>query len=302
MINVNAVRFFFALLIIIPSIAYAETCETNFSHGYLTELKAEQFVIENEKKRNQVAIKFLSCLGHEAPEIRDGVIYEGLSHWLRNQQLEEQTIKTLFESLTTLLANANQDQNNFVQPFASLVMSEVVRVDRITPYLSEQERQRAVDVSTQYMSSITDYRGFNDKDGWRHAVAHTSDIFLQLALNESISKEQLNQLLEAINQQVSPTNGHSYIHGEPKRLATAFAYIALRGEQTEEEIANTLNKIANPSPFEDWNSVYKSEEGLSKLHNTRAFIYSLFALSSQSKNPNLIAIQPVLATIIRELG
>jgi hypothetical protein len=28
--------------------------------------------------------------------------------------------------------------------------------------------------------SIRDYRGFDEREGWRHAVAHTSDAMLQL--------------------------------------------------------------------------------------------------------------------------
>jgi hypothetical protein len=289
-------------LLLFPLTVFADNCHTIFSDKALFEIKESQFAIENEQKRRDVAIKFLSCLGHENPDIRDGIVYEAMSYWLRNQQLDIATTKTLFQSLLRLLDEENRDKNNFTQPFAALVLSEVVRVDRITPYLSEKDRQTVVDISTRYMNNIKDYRGFSDTDGWRHAVAHTSDIFLQLALNRQITKEQLNQLSQAIAYQISPQHGHAYIHGEPKRLATAYAYIAARAEFSEAEIANQLNQFANPSPFNSWGGVYKSEAGLAKLHNTRAFIYSLVALSGQSKNPNLIAIQPTLVKIVQALG
>ena len=302
MFSIRTLTLSLFLYSLAPLNVHAKDCESNFGQKTLFDLKAKQFSIEDESKRNKTAVKLLSCLGHKDPDIRDGVVYEGLSHWLRDQELEEQTIKVLFESLVALLNAPNQDKDNYTQPFASLVLAEVVRVDRITPYLTAEQRQQVVDTSTQYMEAITDHRGFDNQEGWRHAVAHTSDIFLQLALNPNISKTQLDQLLSAIVTQVSPANEHSYIHGEPKRLATAFAYIALREEQAEQTIVGALDEIANPKPFANWGSVYKSESGLAKLHNTRAFIYSLFALSNQSKNPNLIAIQPALIKIIRELG
>ena len=304
MLNIKKSIFALAFLTVIPSFAYAEKCENNFSPSTLKALKEDKFEIQDAEERNNTAIELLSCVGHPDPDVRDGIVYEAFSHWLRNELLEPTTVKTLYESLIQLLNTENKDKDNFTQPFASLVLAEVVRVDRVTPYLSAEERQKVVDVSTQYMRNITDYRGFIDKEGWRHAVAHTSDIFLQLALNKNVSKKQLNQMLEAIVSQTSPSSStpHLYVHGESKRLATAFAYIVLRGEESKQEISNILDKIAAPSPFADWGSVYKSEKGLAKLHNTRAFIYSLLAITGQSKNPNLVAIQPTLIRIIRELG
>jgi hypothetical protein len=148
------------------------------------------------------------------------------------------------------------------------------------------------------MRNITDYRGFDDVQGWRHAVAHTADIFLQLPLNKKVSKAQLGQLLDALESQVSPQSSQFYVYGEPKRLAMTLIYIVLRGEHSEQEIVNYLESVTNPTPFTDWQSVYSDKKGLAKLHNTRSFIYSIFAISGQSKNPALKAIQPKLVELI----
>lgn len=290
------------ILLALPSIGNANECSENFTLKALQTLKKDKFEIQSAQKRNATAVQLLGCLGHQDPAIRDGVVYEGLSHWLRNELLDPSTVKTLFDSLVSLLNQTNKDADNFTQPFAALVFSEVVRVDRISPYLSNNERQKAVDISTRYMRNIKDYRGFDDTSGWRHAVAHTSDVFLQLALNKNISKAQLDQLLSAIKVQVSPHKLHFYSYGEPKRLAMAFIYIVLRGEHTELQISNYLAGVANPAPFVNWNGVYSSQNGLAKLHNTRSFIYSLVAITGQSKNPNLQALQPILAGVIKQLG
>ena len=122
------------------------------------------------------------------------------------------------------------------------------------------------------MRNIADYRGFDDTHGWRHAVVHNADVFLQLSLNKKVSKVHLNQLLDALKTQISPQKSHFYIYGEPKRLAMAFIYIVLRGEHTQQELVSYLDSVVNPAPFADWQSVYGDNKGLAKLHNTRSFI------------------------------
>jgi hypothetical protein len=49
---------------------------------------------------------------------------------------------------------------------------------------------------------VSDYRGFDDKEGWRHGVAHGSDWLMQLALNPALDRGQLDQMLAAIATQV----------------------------------------------------------------------------------------------------
>ena len=290
------------IMLATPGLAYASQCSKHFTLDQLEALKKAKFEIKLADKRNKIAPKLLACLGHKDPKIRDGVVYEASSYWLRNQLLAPETIKTMFNDLVNAMEQPNQDDDNFTQPFAALVFSEVVRADRVAPYLSDGERQKAVGVATRYMQNITDYRGFDETDGWRHAVAHTADVFLQLSLNKNISKAQLNQMLSAIEGQVSPSNQHAYLFGEPKRLAMAFIYIVLRGEHTTAEITQFVDKLTNPAPFSNWGSVYNSKQGLAKLHNTRHFIYSIFAITGQSKNPKLKAIQPTLAKAIKQLG
>lgn len=291
----------FALMALFTGQAFAESCQQHFTKAQLTQLKAADFDIESDQQRNQTAINLLSCIGHKAPSIRDGVVYEASAKWLRQELLTTATINTMFKQLITRLKQKSTNENSLTQAFSALVLSEVVRVDRISPYLTEKQRQLVVDVATNYMQLINDYRGFDDSEGWRHHVAHTADIFLQLALNKRITKAQLEQMLLAINSQVSPKK-HFYHYSEPKRLAMPMIYIALRDEFSVDEINRYLEYLANPAPFDSWQVVYSSNAGLSKLHNIRSFIYSFYVLTSKSENKKLISIRPSLEKIIQQLG
>jgi hypothetical protein len=299
--NMKFLMILLMVLMVMPKVQ-ASQCTNNFTLVALEQLKKNDFEISSPTKRNATAIKLLSCLSYHDPKVRDGIVFNGISKWLRSDLLDQRTTKLLFHSLIKILDGANTDVENYEQPFAALVFSEVVRVDRVTPYLSADDRQKAVNVSTKFMKAIEDYRGFNDIEGWRHSVAHTSDIFLQLAINKNISKSQRELLLSAIQAQINPANLHFYNYGEPKRLATAFLYIVLQGDYKAPEISKFLESVTTPAPFGDWASVYSNNKGLAKLHNTRGFIYSILAITGKSKNPKLQEIQPTLLNIIKKLG
>ena len=172
--------------VVFSPISYGSDCKIDgYDTATLKSLKDNKFTVNDNDKRNELAIALTTCLGSADPDIRDGIAYGATSHWLRNSLLSVDTTIRLFQALTSTLASTNDDKHNFTQPFAALVLSEVVRVDRITPYLSELERQQVIDISTTYMKSIEDYRGFDDQLGWRHATAHTADIFLQLCAEQT---------------------------------------------------------------------------------------------------------------------
>lgn len=300
------------VFLLLPSLLFANQdkdteCHADISKSQLLALKDEGFTVASEQKRNNLALTLLNCIGHPDPKIRDGIVYEASRHWLRKELLTTQTVELMFEHLVKQLSlpvekDKAQGTGNFAQPFAALILSEVVRVDRVTPYLTAAQRIALVDNVVSFMQTIKDYRGFDENDGWRHSVAHTADVLLQLALNKNITQAQLQQMLGAINHQVSPENGHFYIYGEPKRLAMPFVYIALRKELSSQDIIGYLEQVALPAPYKDWDSVYTDNPGLAKLHNTRAFIYSLMAITGNSENPKLKAIQPTLGQIIRKIG
>ena len=65
-------------------------------------------------------------------------------------------------------------------------MTEVARTDRITLWLSSEDRDVVVQAATQYLTNIRDYRAFSNTEGVRYGVAHGADFARQLALNPSV--------------------------------------------------------------------------------------------------------------------
>ncbi len=152
-------------------------------------LKAAEFEIAEDAERQAYARAITTCLASPDPLLRDGIAFEALTHMLRTKQLSDETKRALLGDLTKRLDAP--DPLGFEQSFAALALSEVARADRIEAFLSEDELIKLLVDAQHWFINVKDYRGFDERDGWRHGVAHGSDLLMQLALNPRIDAEGL---------------------------------------------------------------------------------------------------------------
>lgn len=276
----------------------AATCPpAGWSVEQLNALKADKFAIKNPSTRRTLAIQLTGCLGNPEPALRDGIAFEALSTWMRAGSLDRPTMIELRDRLLLMLAAVRQphegvpstiaDTEGFRGPFAALVMAEVARTDRLSPWLSVEDRDVLVQAASRYLTDVRDYRAFNDREGFRHGVAHGADFALQLALNPAVTKPQLDRLLAAIATQVAPRQLVAYAAGEPDRLARPVLFIAQRGLHRDDEWEAWFAQVLSPAPMATWDDAFSSERGLARRHNTRAFLLSVFASASGSENAGI---------------
>jgi hypothetical protein len=252
----------------------------------LLELKSQAFKLDPAGVQ-ALSIALIPCLADPDPQIRDGVAFEALSTWMRGRQVKPETAIRLLSVLQPQLTSQRGQQaadQGFTQPFAALTLAEIVRMDRIEPFLSARQRTSLATSSAAYLKSVADYRGFDAASGWRHGVAHGADLLMQLALNLRVDKPALDENLAAIAAQVSPSQEHFYVYGEPTRLAAATFYTAQRQVHSAEEWTRWFEALTDPAPLENWKSAFTSQRGLSKRHNTLAFLQALYTLLQENGN------------------
>jgi hypothetical protein len=231
-------------------------------------------------------LALIACLGNPDPEIRDKVAFERLSAAMRGGDVDRQTLSAAKTQLLKLVAAP--DAQGFGRSFAILTLSEVARTDRVKPWMSADERDEMVNAASTYLSTLTDYRAFNDKEGFRHGVAHGADFALQLALNPAITRPQLDRVLAAIATQIAPRDpAVAYWAGEPDRLARAVIFIAQRKLHTDAEWKTWFETVMSPAPLASWNTAFASESGIRKRHNARAFLLSVFATATTSEDAGI---------------
>jgi hypothetical protein len=240
----------------------------------LLALKASKFEVAAVDARNRLALQLLGCLDDPDPKIRDGVVFEALSTWLRGKALSPKTILDLEASLESTL-RGESDASGFRLPFAALILSEIARADRIEAVFTEATRADLVETAAKSLTRVNDYRGFDPVEGWRHGVAHGSDLVLQLALNPRVGSDQLKRLLEAVGTQIAPRGPVFYTFGEPERMARAVIFAYRRGVLEPAFWEAWFAAISSPKPLANWGSAFLSVEGLAKRHNTLAFLHAL---------------------------
>ncbi len=264
----------FALTSISPT-SWAQACPNDrINKASLVELKQKQWQIADPAERNQFARDLLPCLASSDSELRDNLSFEALSHWMRNQLLDKAALDDLRQHLLQQLATytGTNESASFALPFAVLTLAEISRVDRRQPFLDESQRDELVQAAVKFLRNWRDYRGFDERDGWRHGIAHAADWSLQLALNPQLNKAQLQSLLDALALQIN-TSEHFYIYGEPARLMAPVFWIAKGGQFRLSEWQTWFAQFRNPAPEPGH---HYNQASLAKRHNVSAFLLALY--------------------------
>jgi hypothetical protein len=258
----------------------------------LDALKAGGYEVADASRRQRLALDLVECLGAPDPTLRDGLAFEALARWMRADALTADTRATLLARLQGDLADASQAGPGFRAPFAALVLSEVARTDRIAAWMTPEQRAGLVVNAAAYVEGVRDYRGFDETEGWRHGVAHGSDLLMQLALNRALDGKQLDRILLAVASQVAPA-GHFYIYGEPERLARPVIFVLQRGRHDDAAWRAWLAGITRPEAAgSEW---FRTQAGLARRHDTRSFLLALYASLDRSSDAGLAARAPAVA-------
>lgn len=221
-----------------------------------------------------VATAMLECFDAPDPALRDGLVFEAWSNWLRADRIAVATRLAAVSRLHAALDSA-VDPTGFRRPFAALLLSELVRADRLQAYLDSETRVALASTAGRYLQELDDFRGFVDGEGWRHGVAHAADLILQLGVNSQVGRAERLSLLRVLLGKVAPAGTHAYRFGEPERLARAYYFSVANDAELRAAIWPFLEALADPAPLGMWGESFASETGLARRHNTLAFLHEL---------------------------
>ncbi len=278
--------------------AFAGTCPPDgWSMEKLDALKQSQFVIADAGERSTLAMALLDCLGQTDPQLRDGIAYEALAAWMRKGELAPETLRPMRERLYAMLSEP--DPEGVRWPFAALVLAEVARTDRTTPWMTPAERATMVVRAVAYFESVRDYRGFEAGVGWRHGVAHGADWLMQLSLNPALDGPQLNRIVDAVAVQVVPASGHPYIFGEPQRMAAPLVYAAQRGVRDEAAWLAWFNallpRLGDPA------LAWRDSAWLARRHDLSAFLEAVYVEADLSTDPRVRTLLPGVTAALKAM-
>jgi hypothetical protein len=279
--------------------AAADACiPAGHDRASLAALKADGFAIGDDATRQAFARAIVACLASPDPDLRDGVAFEALSVMARVRALSAETMKAINADLYSRMDTP--DAGGFQPPFAALALSEMARADRIEAYLGEDELAQMLEAARRYLTGVSDYRGFDADEGWRHGVAHGADVMLQLTLNPRVGREGLEAIRTAVAAQAAPST-HAYVHGEAERLARPILFMARRGVFSEAEWSTWLADAAGPGASGRWEGAFASEASLARRHNAMAFLSALWVNVTLGEETADDVLKPGLEAALRAL-
>lgn len=241
--------------------------------------KAAAWEVNDDARRQTLALQAVACLSSADPVERDELAFEGLQAWMRADKLETATVQTLRTRLTAQLGAP--DPQGFSRPFAALVLADVARVDRVKPYLSAEQREELVGAASAYLRNVRDYRGFDPRQGWRHGVAHGADVMLQLALNPALGRAEHELMMSAIASQVAPAGEHFYRYGEGERLMAPIFYLSRAKTMECGDWDGWFARLAAAPAAAGTGT---QQAALARKHNLNAFLQPLYVNISESKD------------------
>jgi hypothetical protein len=283
----------------VPAPPAASACTVPAGLAVMDDTWLETTRAMSAQAKAALVLSLPDCLENPDPAVRDGYAYETLSGLLRGEAVGPDTLRPLKAELLSRLAQADEDAGGFRGPFAVLALAEVARTDRIAPWMDEAERSTLIAAAHSYLADLADYRGFSDTEGWRHGVAHTADLLMQLSLNPQLTKPQAEAVLAAIALKVG-TPDHAYIFGESERLAAPVMYLAQRELFTSEEWTAWFAGLwpAN-DPLRE--VAYRSEAALARLHNLRAFSQAVYVSAVTSHQDTYGPVGEAAFTLLNQL-
>jgi hypothetical protein len=254
--------------------------------------------LESPAARQSLAAGLVDCLRDANPVLRDELAFNGLQAMMREGQLDAPALQSLRTRLLATMAEP-ADVTGFAKPFSALALAEVVRADRIRPFLLPAERDEIVERSAAYLAGVRDYRGFDEREGWRHGVAHGADLMVQLAVHPLLSRTQGETVLAAVASQVMPAGEHFYRYGEAERLMAPVFYLARRGwwkpEDWERWLDAVVARLPHPEPM--------TQAGLASRHNLSAFLQAMYVSVQEIGNDEVkAALLPGLRKAIKDVG
>lgn len=263
--------------------AHAATCPpAGYDRARIEALKKAEYAIADQAERERLAEALVACVASPDTFLRDGIGFEALSNWLRGEKLGDAVKVRIARDLLKRLSS--RDPAGFEAPFAALSLAEIVRADRVKAYLPGDLRAAIGEGAVTFVAGVRDYRGFDEREGWRHGVAHGADLLMQIVRNPAYAdRAYLGRVLDAVAAQVAPA-GHFYIYGEGERLMQPIVFLAQRKIFTAGEWGAWFERVVDPAPLASWNDAFTTQKGLAKVHDTKAFLYAVWLNAKISQN------------------
>ena len=166
--------------------------------------------------------EMINNIGSLDAELRDGLIYETLSHWIPDNVLTAHELEELLpvildeEHLLYNLGESNTD-SVFTRSFSMLLIPLLFTRHNASPFLSKKDIQQIKQCVFYSLREERDYRGYDEQKSWAHATAHAADALNELAQCPELDQNDLLTILNLVYDKMILAE-RIYSDGEDERM------------------------------------------------------------------------------------
>lgn len=172
------------------------------------------------------------------PQVRDKVAYGEL--WERISRGEvDGGLAALGDRMAKQFGHAEIQ----ARTFAPLVLVAVLIRDEVAQEVDSDSVHRWLDAFAAWYADEQDLRGYDEKLGWLHAVAHGADAVEAFSRSRHLSRADLVRLLDLVAARVVQPTTYLYAQGEDDRIGSAVVALLLREDLEEADATGWLAQI-----------------------------------------------------------
>ncbi|MEU8227523.1 DUF2785 domain-containing protein [Kribbella sp. NPDC048915] len=199
------------------------------------QVRDTDFAVPEGRPLGELVAELSGMLRSPDPVVRDRHAYSVLATWIRRGLLSADELRALGDAMLRRF----DDPEIQARTFAPLILDAIVTVGVFEPaWVPPFER---------WYVAEDDLRGYDEKLGWLHAVAHGADLLGTLGLHAAVEPVQMLRL--GIGRLLTPT---PYVlrDMEDDRLGYALAATLTRADLTDADATEWLDpairQFANP--------------------------------------------------------
>ncbi|RZU51358.1 uncharacterized protein DUF2785 [Krasilnikovia cinnamomea] len=176
----------------------------------------------------------LEMLGSPDPVVRDDRGCTELINGLRHGEWDSQLIE-----IGGALVERFEHPDVQARTFAPLVLATVVERNLVEPDIVRRWR----DAFTSWWLGEKDLRGWDDRLGWLHAIAHGADLVRAIGTSPRLTAPETGALLAVVGARVTAQTSYRYAQMEEDRVARAIGRILSREDLAPDDATAWLATV-----------------------------------------------------------
>lgn len=239
--------------------------------------KKLQEILENEAQiidLDELIENMMFYIGDQDPMLRDRLIYRTFYKLIvEDKVIDEERCRRMLHQLLSdhYLFYQIQKSNGYqtvTRSFSILVIALILHRNRQLSFLTKEEFQMTKNECIRYFKEEKDVRGYDEKLGWIHAIAHCSDALEEVLLNQDINKNDCLAIL-TIAANVFTNSTMIFSHEEDERFLPVIEVMLNRNFISKQEIIEWSKQLEISENYLDYKSFVQRINGKNLLRSMK---------------------------------